>query len=131
MKSGLIFVAAIVSLMTSSTSAGQGNHDIITEQEFLEKIVGAKLTFYSGDAQDSGYEWFVVNGDGTLNGEHGGMDQSGNWVWTDQFWCRTKSVGGRVLGNDCQLVTIIDNKVVFQHMRGNGDNWKPFEFEGT
>ncbi len=65
---------------------------ITTEEDFREKIVGKKFTLKKN--------WFVINEDGTMEGNFAKKPLKGTWNWEEQFWCRTLTTHNK--NTDCQ-----------------------------
>ena len=85
---------------------------ITTKKEYITKVVGKKLT--------SGNGVVYSHKDGTLTGYFGEKEMTGTWTWEEGYWCRTVIIGGREFPHDCQVVTVLGDKLTFIRDRGEG-----------
>ncbi len=77
-------------------------------------ILGKKLMF--GDA-----DFVMINADGTLSGDFGGVDTRGTWALKDGYFCRVLTAGPRGASpEDCQLVVRKGDVLSITRERGTG-----------
>ena len=105
----------------TSSAAVPDEPRITTEQEFMEKVVGKRLTNKSG--------YSMIQDDGTMTGAFGKGDKdklTGPWTWEDQYFCRTAKVGTKDFGHDCLTVEVSGDVVTFKRKKGKGKKtvWK-------
>lgn len=119
----MLAAAALIGLWAShavqQASAADGR--IATEQEFRAKAAGKRLVSEVG--------WVDVGKDGSLRGEFGGRELTGNWYWEDEYYCRTVRLGDRDMGHDCQAVLVTDDGMVFHRGKGEGRKSPPYRAE--
>ena len=99
----------------SSSRMEAAEKQITTEKEFRAKVVGKKLITERGNV--------TIQADGSLTGQLGGKEVSGEWTWDDGYYCRSVAFGNRQLRDDCQMVTIVGKEVTFYRKKGYGDGF--------
>lgn len=66
-----------------------------------------------------------VSQDGAIKGRAFGKDISGDWTWTEGYFCRDLFVEGDVLDEqNCQTVEVRGNTLRFTSDKGTGDSAK-------
>lgn len=122
LATGLSLLTLVVCFSIQQVSAADEKTRIETEQEFREIAVGKKLVYKIG-------EYVIAHDDGTMSGYFGGKPLSGNWNWEDGYYCRTGKLGGKSLGQDCQIVELSGNKLTFIRKKGKGGDSGPYKIE--
>ncbi|MEM8824885.1 MAG: hypothetical protein AAGF30_14865, partial [Pseudomonadota bacterium] len=129
--SALAFTIATMLAGCQTTATGPSTSPVTTSDGFLRistrddmaPIIGRRLAF-------QGEDFVVINADGTLLGEFGGVVTAGTWEMVDGFWCRTLTAGPeRALTNnptDCQLFERNGDT-----LRGTRDRGQGTQFEYT
>jgi hypothetical protein len=77
----------------------------VTEAEFQERIVGARLVWEDGETR-----YFA---DGTFSGNAGDKSLQGNWTFENGQYCRSGSIGGKKFPYACETVKIVGDTVKF------------------
>jgi hypothetical protein len=109
--------AVIVSLLlsvilTTTASAAQEFQAIRDQGRFVDIISGKSLTRFGIK--------LTVSDDGAIRGRAFGRDVTGNWQWSDGFFCRDLFHGSRDLGPNCQQVLVSGDTIRFVSDRGEG-----------
>ena len=119
---GLAILSLVAGLSVHQAWAADEKTRIETEQEFREIAVGKKLVYKIG-------EYVIAHDDGTMSGYFGGKPLTGNWNWEDGYYCRTGKLGGKSLGEDCQIVELSGNRLTFFRKKGKGGKSGPYKIE--
>ncbi len=77
----------------------------VSEAEFQERIVGAKLVWKDGETR-----YFA---DGTFSGNARGRILQGKWTFENGQYCRSGSIGGERFPHACEIVKIVGDTVKF------------------
>ena len=86
----------------------------LQSQEALTPYIGRRLTRDNGD-------YVVMAADGTFAGVYSQTVTTGSYVMRDGFFCRVVTAGpSGPAPEDCQVVTVSDDKVTFVRERGTG-----------
>lgn len=86
---------------------------IMTEAEFRQHIVGKKITFSNGT-------WWTATPGGKLKGEFARGEMRGTWKWSGHYFCRSGTIGGKDIGNDCQIWEVDGKKIRYTRGWGKG-----------
>ena len=65
-----------------------------------------------------------VSDTGEIAGKGFGRDVTGTWEWTDGFFCRSMTWGGRELEYNCQRVATDGSSLIFISDKGRGRSAK-------
>jgi hypothetical protein len=107
-----IFLAGCEAQSTDSMSEMR----LSTADDFAP-ILGKRLMF--GDV-----DYVVINADGTLIGDFGGVDTRGTWELKDGYLCRSLTAGPRGASpEDCQLVVRKGDVLSITRDRGDGPSF--------
>ena len=101
-----------VTIVTSAASAAQGFQTVREQARFLDLVTGKQLTRFGIR--------LTVTPDGAIRGRAFGREVTGNWQWSDGFFCRDLFYGERDLGPNCQQVQVSGDTVRFTSDRGEG-----------
>lgn len=63
----------------------------------------------------------IVSPSGSISGRAFGSDVTGNWTWSNGYFCRTLKAGSRSFARNCQLVQQNGNRIRFTADKGAGD----------
>lgn len=77
----------------------------VSEAEFQERIVGARLVWEDGETR-----YFA---DGTFSGKAGNKILQGKWTFENGQYCRSGSIGGERFPYACEIVKIAGDTVKF------------------
>lgn len=117
----IITASAIVTPMMvrdiGALAAGDTDEDFTVVADFAtfkSHLIGPRIT----DPQNAA-NFFVINGDGTLNGTWHGKALSGKWRWEDKYFCRSLSAP-RPAPEDCQQWSLAAGKARLIRNRGAG-----------
>ena len=119
LTTGFALLALTAWLSVQSVSAADAT--IATEQEFREVAVGKKLVSKHGHV--------IVHDDGTLTGTFGNKELTGTWSWEDEFYCRSAKLGKKDIGDDCQVVEVSGDRLIFVRKKGKGKKSAPYQIE--
>ncbi|MEE9429002.1 MAG: hypothetical protein V3V25_12735 [Paracoccaceae bacterium] len=64
---------------------------------------------------------FVIHADGRISGSIGELPFSGNWYWSDGYFCRTATFEGEDLGLDCEIIEQRGHQMRYTRDKGRGD----------
>lgn len=104
---------ALTLAVAALPSVGLAFERITEPAAFASQVTGRALTRMGIS--------LTVAQDGTITGRGMGAPVSGEWQWSDGYFCRTLDWGGRDLGHNCQAVLLGDGRVRFVSDRGAGD----------
>ena len=121
LTTGLALLALAACLSIPQVAAADSNATIATEQEFRETAVGKKLVSKHG--------YVIVRDDGTLTGEFGNKELTGTWNWEDEYYCRSAKLGKKDIGDDCQVVEVSGDGVIFVRKKGKGKKSASYQIE--
>ncbi|MEL6127968.1 MAG: hypothetical protein AAFR57_16495 [Pseudomonadota bacterium] len=118
----ITFLAPLILLAAcAETAVPDGYTRISEEAEFVDKVVGKRLTIDGN--------FVVIAADGTFAGNFNDTDLAGIWNWSeDGYWCRTITVGPQ-RAEDCQLFEIFGTALRGTRDRGDGVSFV-YEIEG-
>jgi hypothetical protein len=109
----IVLTSFVLSLMLASTApAAQEFQTVRDQSRFLELVVGKQLTRFGIRLN--------VTPDGEIRGRAFGRPVTGNWQWSDGYFCRDLYYGERDLGANCQEVKVNGRTVRFTSDRGQG-----------
>jgi hypothetical protein len=77
----------------------------VSEAEFQERIVGARLVWEDGETR-----YFA---DGTFSGNAGDKSLQGKWTFENGQYCRSGAIGGKKFPYACETVKIVGDTVKF------------------
>lgn len=77
----------------------------VSEAEFREKVVGARLVWEGGETR--------YHPDGTFNGRSRDGALTGRWRFDDGRYCRSGSIGGRRFPDACETVVLSGDRLIF------------------
>lgn len=77
----------------------------VSEAEFQERIVGARLVWKEGETR-----YFA---DGTFSGNAGDKSLQGKWTFENGQYCRSGFIGGKPFPYACETVKIVGDTVKF------------------
>lgn len=97
---------------TYNSSSAEPLQRIQTDSDFTQTVVGKRLS--------SGGVTLIVNNDGTVFGSGQAGKVSLNWDWRSGYFCRSGTVGGIAVTEDCEMVLTSGNTVHFVSNRGRG-----------
>ena len=104
----------ILALMLGSLPAvADGARVIETKDGFSQLVAGRTLSTLGVRLQ--------VAANGEISGRAFGRDVTGNWKWTDGYFCRNMTVGEQVFPLNCQQVVSDGDRVTFIADKGTGD----------
>ena len=103
---------ALMLLMASNAPAAQEFQTVRDQDRFFDLIVGRDLTRFGIRVK--------VTPDGGIVGRAFGRSVTGNWQWSDGYFCRDLYYGGRDLGANCQEVKVSGRTIRFTSDRGEG-----------
>ena len=95
-----------------STVSG-GWRRIETREEFVEAFADKPLV-------DEGIR-FVISADGRISGSVDKQQFSGEWHWSDGYFCRTVCLDGEDLGQDCEVIERRGYQMRYTREKGRGD----------
>ena len=112
MRIALSCIAAAATLCAAPAFAEFSTVD--DQSEFVELISGKELRrpFVS----------LEVTPDGAISGYGAAWPVTGNWTWSDGYFCRDIFWGGDPLGYNCQEVQATADRIRFTSDRGAGDS---------
>ncbi len=108
-----MIVAGVLCLGTVVPSQAQVWQAVQSKSDFVSVVTGRQLTRL-------GIRLDVTPG-GQITGRAFGMDITGSWDWSGQFFCRTMSYGNTTLANNCQQVLVQGDTIRFIADEGAGD----------
>lgn len=85
---------------------------IKTKSEFVKVISNKDLTRLGITLK--------VKPNGEIMGKAMGWGVTGEWTWSEGYFCREMEWGGDDLGYNCQAVSVNGNKIKFHSDRGQG-----------
>jgi hypothetical protein len=108
------FLTAILAtaLVTTSVSAAQAFQVVSDQSRFIDLVEDKELTRFGIR--------LTVTPDGSITGKAFGRSVSGNWRWSNGYFCRDLYYGKRDLGPNCQEVRVNGSTVRFTSDRGEG-----------
>lgn len=109
-----ILSAMALGVLCMSPAHSEAMKRIKTEADYRALIVGNTFGNEKGD-------WVTVNADGSMNGQFGGKEFSGKWLWKGSYWCRNGVLGGQEIGSDCQVVEFDGRTLRNVRKKGKGD----------
>ena len=112
MRTALTLIAAVAAMAASPALAEFSKVD--DQSEFMALITGKELK--------RPFVNLEVTADGAINGYGAAWPVTGNWTWTDGYFCRDLSWGGDPLGYNCQEVQAKGDRIRFTSDRGAGDS---------
>lgn len=111
MRKIVVATSIFMGLMVSASIVFSGT--IRTEAQFREEIVEKKLV--------AGKAWITISENGTFSGRASKNEKiTGRWVWSGRYWCRNAVVGTQKWQQDCQVIRIKGNTVIFIREKGKG-----------
>lgn len=84
-----------------------------TREEFVEAFADRSLV-------DEGIR-FTISADGRISGSVDEQHFSGNWYWSDGYFCRTVCLNGEDLGLDCEIIERCADQMRYTRDKGDGD----------
>lgn len=109
----IILTAIVISLMSVSTApAAQEFQTVREEAQFVSLVSGKELTRFGIS--------LTVTPEGQIRGRAFGRPVTGDWQWTDGYFCRTLFYGERDLGPNCQEVKVQGETLRFTSDKGQG-----------
>jgi hypothetical protein len=109
----IILTAIVISLMSVSTApAAQEFQTVRDQDQFVKLVSGKELTRFGIS--------LTVTPDGEIRGRAFGRPVTGDWQWTDGYFCRTLFYGERDLGPNCQEVKVQGATLRFTSDKGQG-----------
>jgi hypothetical protein len=109
----LLITSFVLTLLLASHAPAAQEFRTVSEQErFNELIVGRDLTRFGIKVK--------VTPQGEIVGRAFGRSVTGNWQWSDGYFCRTLFFGDRDLGPNCQEVKVNGRTIRFTSDRGEG-----------
>lgn len=112
MRIALSIIATAVALAGSPALAEFSKVD--DQSQFMALIDGKELR--------RPFVNLEVAADGSITGYGAAWPVTGNWTWTDGYFCRDIFWGGDPLGFNCQEVQATDDRIRFTSDRGAGDS---------
>lgn len=106
-----ILTALVLLAMTLPAAAFERVTD---PTEFAERVVGREIS-------RTGIR-LTVRPDGRIEGRGLGWPVTGDWRWTDGYFCRTMDWSGYAIPFNCMVVLANDRSVRFIADRGAGDS---------
>ncbi|MEP2640856.1 dihydrodipicolinate reductase [Roseobacter sp.] len=103
-------VVAVVAAIAGPASAEFAK--VASQQEFISLIEGKELRRPLVKIE-------VLSG-GEISGTGAAWPVTGNWTWSDGYFCRDLFWGGDPLGYNCQEVMAADGRIRFTSDRGAG-----------
>ncbi len=101
-----------LSIVATTTTAALAFQPVREQTKFIELVAGKQLTRFGIQ--------LTVTPDGDIRGTAFGRQVSGQWQWSDGFFCRSLYYGDRDLGPNCQEVKVNGNTLRFTSDRGAG-----------
>ena len=113
---GIAVIFSCVSLSALSQDAKESKEfeRILTEEEFVERVVGKRLFYESGAAVQ-----FLE--DRTLGGGFSGSRIWGEWVWREDRLCHQLNIGEKRYKVECKVPQIAERKIRF--IREDGSSY--------
>ncbi|MGI1662362.1 dihydrodipicolinate reductase [Palleronia sp. KMU-117] len=109
----IVLTSFVLSLMFATTAPAAQEFQTVREQDrFVNLVSGRELTRFGIK--------LTVTPDGEIRGRAFGRPVSGNWQWSDGYFCRTLFYGDRDLGPNCQEVKVQGETIRFTSDRGQG-----------
>ncbi len=112
MSARIFCIIAVMFLASVQSSWAEEFQAIDTRSAFVELIDGRALTRF-------GIQLNVLQ-TGEIGGRAFGRDVTGDWSWSDGYFCRDLFFGARDLGPNCQLVRVYGGTLRFISDRGEG-----------
>ena len=106
---------SFVTLLAASTipAIAQNFKPIKTAEDFNTLVVGKTLTWGAGSA--------VIRANGKTDGRLNEQGKyTGNWAFTQGFYCRNLVIKNKETGTNCQTVEIDGNKLRMTRDQGKG-----------
>jgi hypothetical protein len=103
--SGFGAIVAAVGLFGCVAASEVSTSHTVSEAEFRERIVGARLVWADGETR-----YFA---DGTFSGNAGDKSLQGKWAFKNGEYCRSGSIGGKAFAYACETVKIVGDTVRF------------------
>lgn len=108
-------ILAVVSMAFAAPVAASDFERVQERDSFVSLVSGRNLTRLGIRLQ--------VSQDGAIKGRAFGKDISGDWTWTEGYFCRDLMVEGDMLDEDnCQVVEVRGDTLRFTSDRGTGDS---------
>jgi hypothetical protein len=107
---GSIALGSILAFSVSGCVGTAQTQTSLTEAEFREEVVGARLVWGMGETR------FFENG--TFSGTSGKEVLKGRWEFKNGEYCRSGSIGGRPFPYACESVTLSGNTLTFRGANG-------------
>lgn len=104
-------VLATIMFVISASSA-LAFQTVREQATFVDIVQGKQLTRFGIR--------LTVTPDGGIRGRAFGREVTGNWQWSNGYFCRSLFYGERDLGPNCQEVKVNGNTVRFTSDRGEG-----------
>ncbi|MEM6312327.1 MAG: hypothetical protein AAF754_20070 [Pseudomonadota bacterium] len=114
-----IFFALSIALVgcNATQDAVSSSMQLSTPEEFAT-LIGKRLELNPSD-------YVVINADGTLAGEFGGVDTRGTWTIKEGYFCRELTSGPRGASpEDCQLFVKDGDTLNITRERGAGASFQ-------
>lgn len=102
----LIAMASFPASMALSQATESKFQRIVTEEDFVSKIVGKQLVYESGAI-------VIFLQDYTFGGGFSGSRVSGEWVWRDEQLCHQMNIGDKRYKVACKMPQIQDKRIRF------------------
>jgi hypothetical protein len=96
---------AVAGLMGCVEASGAQERRTLTEAEFQNEVVGARLVWKDGETRYSA--------DGTFAGITGGKILVGQWEYKNGKFCRSGSIDGDQFPYACETVTLAGKTLTF------------------
>ena len=62
----------------------------------------------------------VATSDGNIMGNFGGKILAGTWEWSDNYFCRSSTIGEFDLGHHCLQIEVTNSKMCLTLNKGQG-----------
>lgn len=112
MRINFVCLGALAAVFSASSAFAEFSK-IDDESQFVALV--------SGKALKRPFVKLEVSPEGQISGYGAAWPVTGEWVWTDGYFCRDLFWGGDPLGYNCQEVAASGDRIKFTSDKGNGD----------
>ncbi|RLJ59286.1 hypothetical protein BCF46_1434 [Litoreibacter meonggei] len=108
-----VFVASLIAMSVLATGASaDGFKRIMTEAEYLSIVAGKNYCNETG--------CWKARKNGRMTGKFGKAKFKAKWKWHKGFGCRSGTLGGKKVPDDCQLFEVSGKKLRVTRNQGRG-----------